>query len=806
MTFLCTNSLKNLIFEDVKCYLSAIMRFLAVHISYFFLAFMLLACDSLCAQSKVVAPPSVQFSQPAGHYKGSVTLQLKAKAGATIYYTLDGAKPNEKSSIYSGPITIYDTKVVRAMASNGHQYSGSVTQSYLIDEPTHGLPIISVTMSPSTLFHPRYGIMLDGAYADHAQEHKPGANYWTRKEYLCNVEVFEDDLTCVHNSPAGFRIFGGYSRVFPQKSFVLVNRKRYGSTSFDGDILPVAGVKKLKYLVLRNGGSDWNGTHFRDELMSSLMDNWGVDKQGYRPAVVYLNGKYWGIYQIREKINTRFINDHHQVDQDSIDLLEHKNTVRAGSQDSYNKLLQFIETHDLSKNEHYARVVATMEIDNYIDYQIAQFYCVNNDAGGNIRFWKTKNLRDKWRWVFFDMDWGFGLHNPEAYKVNSFKFFTEANGPTWPNPPWSTFILRNLLKNDQFKARFINRMCDRLDNDFKSERVLTKIGGFQKILQPDIQRHLTRWSLSNTDWLKSIETASHFAEERPYHMRTHMEQYFGLTSTADIEVIASVGGRVMVNGAVKVESGTYKGHYYEQIPIELVAKPHRGYRFVGWEGYPDKKPQIQVTLQAAKLLRIKPKFEAYEHPLADAIMINEICPYNKKTGDWLEIYNSSTEAVRLDGWKLSDATSEFTLPQVEIESKNYVIICRNAAKFKQKHPLVTQPIIDGLNFGLDKAVESLVLTTPAGDLIDTISYRLEPPATDYTVDLLLPTLNNEKPNHWGVNLGLGSPALDNPLLFAQLTGSQKDLWVRIGLGIGILMLALTAIKWQTRQKTAAARK
>jgi CotH kinase protein/Chitobiase/beta-hexosaminidase C-terminal domain/Lamin Tail Domain len=774
----------------------------------FLLLLALLSSPVAHAQQKNTAPARavpVYFSQNGGHYQAALQIVLTAKSGSRIHYTLDGARPNENSPVYSTPIHINATTVIRAVATDGKSFSGSTTQTYLINEPNHGMPVISVTMSPSTLFHQKYGIMMDGPYTNPELEQNPKANYWTRKEYLCNVELFEDDRTCVHNGPAGFRIFGGYSRVFPQKSFVLISRKRYGSRPFDGDILPNADQKKLKYLVLRNGGSDWNGTHFRDELMSSLMDDWGVEKQGYRPAVVYLNGKYWGIYHIREKINTRFLADHNQVEQDSLDLLEHRNTVRAGSLDAYEKMTRFIETHDLSDANHYARVAATMDVDNFIDYQIAQFYCVNNDAGGNIRYWKPQTGQGKWRWIFFDMDWGFGLHNPLAYQANSFRFFTEANGPAWPNPPWSTFLLRNLLKNPQFKARFINRMCDRLNTDFNSEHVLTQVNHFKKKLEPEMPRHLKRWGLSYAEWQKSVETTKNFAIERPFHLRSHMETFFDLGAPADLEVMGATGGQVIVNGAVRVTTQNYHGNYYENQPIELEAKPQGGYRFAGWDGWGESNTIIRPNLKAGSILRLRPKFEVYNHPLAEAVIINEVCPFNKKTGDWIELYNTTKSSIKLEGWRLADAGGQFVLPSVEIGPKNFVIVCRNAQKFQSKHPLVTQPVLDGLTFGLDKAVESIMLTTPEGDMIDSMSYRVEPAAGDYTIDLLLPSLDNAQPRHWAVHLGMGSPALDNPMLFSQITGAQKDLWLRIGLGIGMLMLVVSALKWKAESRKQSAK-
>ena len=677
-------------------------------------------------------------------------------------------------------------------------YSPPSTQTYLINEPDHGLPIVSVAMSPSTLFHPKYGIMMDGPYINEALEYKPGANYWTRKEYLCNVEIFEDDQTCLHNGPSGFRIFGGYSRVFPQKSFVLTARKRYGSSKFEGEIFPKGELKKYKYLVLRNGGSDWNGTHFRDELMGSLLDDWGVEKQAYRPAVVYLNGKYWGLYNIREKINTRFIADHKDLDQDSIDLLEHKNTVRAGNATAYNQLIRFVETHNLAQPNDYARVSNLVDIDNFIDFQIAQIYCVNHDAGGNTRYWRPQVEGGKWRWIFFDMDWGFGLHSEDAYRANTFKFFTEANGPSWPNPPWSTLLLRNLLKNDAFKARFVNRFCDRLNTDFSADYVLVKIGYFEKQLGQDMARHLSRWALSESIYKKSVETTKTFATERPRYLLSHMEEFFQLGAQAEVEIVAAEGGSVLVNGAIDIEGKNYHGHYYENFPIDLVAKPHLGYHFVGWEGWPEQKVKISPQLIPGKILRLKPKFEPFEHPLTGHIIMNEVAPFNKKSGDWLEIYNNTQASIPLGGWKLINHRAEFTLPDVQIAPKGFILVCRNARKFKAQYPLVDVPIIDGLSFGLDKSVEEILLATADGDIINSLSYRVEPAQGDYTIDLLLPTLDNGNPSHWGVHIGAGSPGQDNPLLFSQLTGSQKDWWTRVALGISLMFLVTIAVWWKRK--------
>jgi hypothetical protein len=397
-------------------------------------------------------PLVITFSKSGGFYNQNVLLSLSAE-GIPIYYTTDGSKPNEHSKRYDGkPIFIDQTTVLRAVAHKKEIKSKTFTQTYFISEPATRLPVVSVSMAPATLFDPERGVMSTGNRADETQANLPGANFWTRKEYTCNVEIFETDKRCVSNGLAGFRMFGGYSRVFPQKSIVLIARKKYGKKYFKHKIFGPDDRKKHKYLVLRNGGSDNQGAHFRDELMTELTKDWDIETQDYRPAILYLNGKYWGIYHIREKINARFLQDHTDADKDSLDLLEHKNTVREGTYDRYEQMLNYIKSHDMAQSEVYNKVQSMMDVNNFCDYEIAQIYCHNTDAGGNVRYWRAHRPGAQWRWILFDTDWGFGLHKPTAYRENSLDFFTEANGPEWPNPPWSTFLLRSLLQNQDFKT------------------------------------------------------------------------------------------------------------------------------------------------------------------------------------------------------------------------------------------------------------------------------------------------------------------------------------------------------------------
>jgi hypothetical protein len=737
-------------------------------------------------------PLIVKFSKSGGFYNQNVLLALEAE-GMPIYYTTDGSKPNEHANRYNGkPIFIDQTTVLRAVAKKGDIKSKTFTQTFFISEAATRLPVVSVSMAPSTLFDPTRGIMRTGEKADESMPNMPGANFWTRKEYTCNVEIFETDKRCVSNSLAGLRIFGGYSRVFPQKSIVLIARKKYGKKYFKHKIFGPEDRTKHKYLVLRNGGSDSQGAHFRDELMSELTKDWDIETQDYRPAILYLNGKYWGIYHIREKINARFLQDKTDADKDSLDLLEHKNTVREGSYDRYERMLNYIKSHDMATHEAFQRVQGMMDVNNFCDYIIAQIYCHNSDAGGNVRYWRAHRPGAQWRWILFDTDWGFGLHNPTAYRANSLDFFTEANGPEWPNPPWSTFLLRSLLKNDDFKALFVNRLCDRINTSFASENVLAKVDFFERMLRFDMPRHLDRWNLKESDWRSQLGVLRTFAEKRPEYILDFFSNRFETGALSQIYVDKPQGGAIMVNRTIRVETTNFAGKYFENYPLQLQAIPDFGYKFVGWEGIEAQGRAIKVRLRPDAPLRLRAKFEPYQHPLHNQIFINEVCSSNKSTGDWIEIFNGSNQNIHLEGWTFTDRQNEYNLPNVHLKKDEYLILCQDSVAFRTKFPNVRN-VVGSFGFGLDKAAERLAIYAPDGAAVDSIYYRVEPSESAYTIDLLLQNLDNATNSNWNVRQGDGSPGEANPLYLASVISAKKDLSIRIGLAIALLLVAIMAV-------------
>ncbi|NJK83416.1 MAG: hypothetical protein HC912_05945 [Saprospiraceae bacterium] len=558
-----------------------------------------------------------------------------------FFFTIDGATPNLKSKPYTKPLYLANTVVIKAiLIGENNKQLATWAATYFIAAPKTTFLTVSLAIPPRLLFDANKGLFQEGNNDKDTTTLRLGANFWSRAEFPSHLELFEPSGKCVFSSAIGFRLFGGFSRTFPQKSISLTADKQYGASHIDYPVFGKGKPKKFKSLLLRNAGSDFGKTHFRDALMQSLVSDWGLEHQAYRPAHVYINGHYWGIYNIREKINKHFLNDHHDINQDSIDFIEHQAVVKQGSIRHYQQLLHFMQRNSLSIQQHFDYVATQMNIQNFLDYQIAQIYFDNQDAGGNIKFWRPQTPQGKWRWILFDTDWGFGLHDANAFQNNSLAFHTEPNGPEWPNPAWSTFILRKLLENEGCRQQFVNRFADRLNTSFSEQQVLKHISAFYRLLQTEMPQHLSRWQLDASMWEQQVEVLRHFGQHRPEYMRMHLMDFFKTGSQIGVELQTSQGGKIVLNNNLEVRTH-FKGIYFQRIPIQLTAIADYGYRFShwDWEGVEMNTPTITVPLDHP--IRLKAVFIPYLHPLAQKIVINEISPNNKQSGDWIELFNAS---------------------------------------------------------------------------------------------------------------------------------------------------------------------
>lgn len=756
----------------------------------------LLGLSGLCL-GLVAQTQEVDYSLHGGWYDHAVEIRLTS-TGETIFYTTNGNTPRPGQSEYQHPIKISGTTLVRAIACTGRKCGPEMAHTYLIKEPKSKFPTLSIAVPPGALFDPESGLYREGWMSENRTWKKEGANFWSKKELLAHTEIFDADGEQVFNANTGFRLFGGMSRLFAQKSFSLVARSNYGPKRIDYPIFGRKGLNKFKYLVLRNSGSDWGKTQFRDALMTSLLDKWDLEKQDFQPAHVYLNGQYWGLYNAREKINRFFLESHTGTDRDSIDLLEHNAHPKVGTAAHYKRMLEYIRTHDLVVDSHFVAVGKMMDINNFLHYQIAQIFFDNQDAGGNIRFWRPRKPDGRWRWILYDTDWGFGLNDPMAFRNNSLIFHTAAHGPSWPNPPWSTYLLRQLLHNQGFRQEFIQTFYAVLNKEFHPDRVVKRIDKFANAYRSEIPRHFDRWNLDTAKWVTQVEIMKQFARARPGFMRMFLAEMFDLGEDVTIPLGCTDGGILTLTPSHEWEADTFLVTYAAGMELTIRVKPRSGYRFTGWsDGLPNTIWTRTLTVQPG-MKALTAIFEPFVHPLANQVLINEIGAYNRKSGDWVEIFNSSSESVDVTSWILADAKHEYRLPTSIIPPGGYLVFCQDLRKFKNHFPGV--PAAAGtFSFGLNKRSESITLYTEEGAWVDRVSYTVSPLDTAFTLALLLPDLDNDQPKNWEILTGQGSPGAGNPYYVEMRVKARQTYWMRLGLGFGCMTLILGLFAWKWRQ-------
>ncbi|UCH88728.1 MAG: CotH kinase family protein, partial [Thermoplasmata archaeon] len=731
----------------------------------------------------------VQASIPGGFYDNSISLALTTDSPtAVIFYTLDGNDPSVTSTKYTAPINISKTTVVKARPFDEGFLPGRImTHTYFINEISV-LTVISLSTPPANLWDPEIGIYTKGNYTNYNQD-------WERP---LHVELYEPNGNLGFSVDAGMAIVGQATRTLPQKSLAIFARGKYGYSEMNHQIFPDLPITEFKSLTLRNSGNDYKSTLFRDAMMQSLVKNTEIDTQGYRPAIVYINGAYWGIHNIREKQNEDYLASHHGIDPDNVDLLEadwqNKGyAVIEGDAEHYNAMINFMENHDISDSANYEYVKTQMDMNSFIDYFVAQTYFGNFDLpGNNLKFWRPKTPGGKWRWLLFDTDLGFGLwktwrNMSVSYDLNLIEFFTEPNGPDFPNPPFSTFLLRTLLENNEFRNEFINRFADYSNTIFRTDNVKKRINEMKAAIEPEIPRHLNRWkdTIGSIDnWNSNINVLHTFAEMRWGYVYDHIMKKFSLSGKAEIDLAVSTPGtgKIKVNTVI-LDTYPLKCTYFKDIPVKLTALPEPGYRFAGWTGI-TPADSVSISVNLTENLVATANFE----PTSDfshCIVINEI-NYNSSGDfnpeDWVELYNTHENPIDLSGWVLKDDddTHEFVFPNdTLINSDSYLVLCRNTSFFHEAFPDVVSYIGD-FGFGLSGTGELVRLFNGQDILVDSLTYGVDlpwpekPDGTGVTLALLNPVLDNAFPGNWSASSVYGTPGEKNDVYIVGVDETLSD--------------------------------
>jgi hypothetical protein len=523
------------------------------------------------------------FDLNSGFYPSSFYLHISSPNAAMIRYTIDGSIPTEESSVYSSSILISQNTIVKARAFESNKIQSQVvTQSYFINEHQTNLPVVSISMNPEFLWDDMIGIYVEGTNGITGTCIDYNVNFNQEWERAMHFELFDNNGNNQFSSDVGTEIAGGCSRGYPCKSMKILSRAKYGENKLAYKFFNDKPFTEYKRLLLRNSGNDWGWsfTMIRDATMQTLVKGcMDIDYQEYQPVAVYLNNEYWGLMELREKADQHYIETNYGIESDSVDLIE-IDIPKNGDPASYWNMIEFMENNSLFNQENYEWIKTQMDIDEYINYQIAQIYFANTDwPGNNIKFWRNHSEGGKWRWILYDTDFGFGLATEVSH--NTLSFAMDSLQSDWPNPEWSTFLFRKLLANQEFKQQFIQKFIFHINSTFEPDRVINIIDSMQSNIAAEMPYHCARWGGNMDDWQYNIQVMRDFAVNRPDYVIQHISEVFGLSEFGNLTVIKNAGGEVFIDNS-KLLTDTFSGIFFAEYPLQISAENKPGYVFLKW--------------------------------------------------------------------------------------------------------------------------------------------------------------------------------------------------------------------------------
>lgn len=516
---------------------------------------------------------NIVFSHEQGFYRHPFVLELSNRLeGSVIRYTTDGSEPVHDSPVYDGGFLLKDLMmssnqimriptnpeeapadwkwlppqrhflkgfVIKAGCFAGEELVSEIhTKTYFVGmghETGFRLPVVSLVTDSLNLFGHYHGLYVPGFHFDrdtawgtpwgNGNYHQRGRE-WERP---ASMTFFEADGSIAFQHDVGIRIHGGGSRSLPQKSLRIYARQSYGEENFNYAFFADRDVTNYKRIILRNGGQDfWQGM-INDAITHVLVRDLDLERQAYQPVVLYINGEFWGLHNIRDRIDKYYLEYAGGADPDAVDLLSgpgNAEDVKEGDNAHYLQLLRFIESHDVGHPRYFDRVSQMMDVANFIDYNIAkQYIAVYDWPGNNVEYWRPQTDDGRWRWIFYDND-GAMLDAAFDFLAHS----TLEGGEDWPNPDWSTFLFRSLLKNNNFRELYIDRFAWHLEHTFCPPRVLGVIDSLVANIEHVVPIHIDRWNYPQDFgyWYSFIDQMREFALLRPCIVREQLIGYFDL--------------------------------------------------------------------------------------------------------------------------------------------------------------------------------------------------------------------------------------------------------------------------------------
>lgn len=516
---------------------------------------------------------SLTSTHESGFYTSSFNLNIAGSEPHEIRFTTNGSEPTLSNPIWSGSVEVVnrssETNSISTIPTNasnlseniiweepssnvfkgtvfrfrsfesGMPTSHTLSQSFFVHQfgaYRYSLAVVSIITDSLSLFDYDSGIYVPGATHDAnpngggvwgTGNYKLSGDEWERRAH---IQLFDDDGALELAQDVGIRIHGSGSSSMPQKSLRIYAREKYGEKDINHQVFQGVETDQFDVLLLRNMGQDFRSGVAQDVLAHKLISGMHQAKLGFRPVIVFINGEYWGIQNIRERFDKHFLAQFHELDKDSIDIIgSYYGGFSVGDNEAFFELYDFMDANVLSAQSNYDFAASKMDIEDFMDNTLTRIYLGCYDwPGNNMKMWRPREVTGKFKWLLLDNDGCLG-----NYSHNSIEHATEPNNPGWPNPPESTLFLRKLLENDGFKQQFIGRMVELLNTVFDKDAAGTKLTELYDYYAPEYEEHDERWlMLEGSQTLQeNYENIMNVIRLRPCYVRQHFIDHFNLAES-----------------------------------------------------------------------------------------------------------------------------------------------------------------------------------------------------------------------------------------------------------------------------------
>lgn len=451
----------------------------------------------------------------------------------------------------------------------------------------------------------------------------------TNVEIPARCTYYTKDNELVFSTTCGIRLSGIFIRKLPQKSIAVeFSGKRFGSEPVFYDMFETREYDRVRGFVIRAHGNPLGLTFFKDGLVNESVDEWtDVEYSAYRPIVLYLNGQYHGLYNLREKKNKDFLRNLHGLSKNEIEVFDVNGGTPDGQQPDYQEILDYVANNDMSKDVHYKWVSDRIEIDNFIDYNICHVFWCNTDwPKANVKVWRPKG--GKYRFLFFDCDRGFIKGNVNFNQLNHISGedqwqLRRKDDKYDERLARSSILMTKLCDNKEFTEKFVIRYQDLLNTSFTTERLEDFIDLARARIEPEVPDHISYWKdikneatyqfvATMEQWETNVGDCYEFVQKRPSWERRHLKAKWDLGEEIKVPFMNpdTSAGYMKINTVV-IKDEFMRGVFFEKLDITVQAIPQKGFVFDHWEGVDSKATTI--TVKPSEVTKgIKPHFKAVQ--------------------------------------------------------------------------------------------------------------------------------------------------------------------------------------------------